>query len=176
MSVLPEQLARLLLAPIGRERVEDQRASHQVEILHDGKLANVSITRSMVDLFFKCTGTLFYVFTPEESTKLFQAVYATSDVVAKSSIGALYSLVCVASQYDDLQIDPALRQSYYETAKFYLEDCIEEDVLLGMQTLCCLAMYCTMDKRLTAWTWVCQCFPAISSPMGESSKLLIFVQ
>lgn len=158
MSVLPEQLARLLLAPIGRERLEDQRASHQVEILHDGKLANVSVTQSLVELFFKCTGTLFYIFTPEESSKLFQSVYANKGVVKKSSMGALYSLVCVASQYDDLQIDNALRLSYYETAKFYSNDCIEEDVLLGMQTLCCLAMYCTMDKRLTAWTWVGRCF------------------
>jgi hypothetical protein len=158
MSVLPEQLARLLLVPIGRERLEDKRASHRVEILHNGKLANASITRRMVDCFFSCTGTLFYIFNPEDATKLFYSVYLDTGGASKATIGALYSIVCVASQYDDVQLDSALRQSYYETAKFYLDDCIEEDVVLGMRVLCCLAIYCVMDKRLTAWTWICRWF------------------
>lgn len=174
VSVLPEQLARLFLVPIGRERLEDKRASRVVEILHDGKLANASITRHMVDCFFTCTGTLFYVFNPEDATKLFHSVYLDTGGASKATIGALYSLVCVASQYDDAQIDSSLRQSYYETAKFYLNDCIEEDVVLGMRVLCCLAMYCVMDKRLTAWTWICRWSHTILGRMQRDLERLTF--
>ncbi|KIW97443.1 uncharacterized protein Z519_01027 [Cladophialophora bantiana CBS 173.52] len=153
MSVLPEQLARLFSLPVGRERLQNKIASSPVEILNNRKLANASITRLLIDCFFSCTGTLFYIFSPRDAAELFQSAYMDTAGATKASLGALCALASVASQYDDLEIDGSLRQSYYETAKFYLDECIEEDEVLGMRVLCCLAIYCAMDRRLTAWTW-----------------------
>ncbi|EXJ67556.1 uncharacterized protein A1O5_09569 [Cladophialophora psammophila CBS 110553] len=153
MSVLPEQLARLFSLPVGRERLQNKIASSPVEILNNRKLANAFITRLLIDCFFSCTGTLFYIFSPKDAAELFQSAYMDTDGATKASLGALCAMASVASQYDDFEIDGSLRQSYYETAKFYLDECIEEDEVLGMRVLCCLAIYCAMDKRLTAWTW-----------------------
>jgi hypothetical protein len=156
MAVVPEQLARLFFVPVGRERLQNKRASSPAQILNNDKLASASVTRVLVNYFYQCTGTLFYIFSPEESAELYRAVYTDPEGATKATLGALCAVACVASQYDDLMIESSLRRSYYETAKFYLDECIEEDEVLGMRVLCCLAIYCAMDKRLTAWTWVCK--------------------
>lgn len=154
MTVLPEQLARLFFLPIGRERVPDKRADSAVEILCSRKLANASATRALIECFHQNTGTLFFIFTPDEAAELFRSVYLDQQGPTKASLGAICAIACVASQYDETTIDQSVRQSYYETAKFYLDDCIEEDEVLGMRVLCLLSIYCAMDKRLTAWTWI----------------------
>ncbi|KAI1612254.1 hypothetical protein EDD36DRAFT_420102 [Exophiala viscosa] len=154
MTVLPEQLARLFFLPIGRERTQNKRANAPAEILCSSKLANASATRALMDTFFACTGTLFYILSTEEASELFRSVYMDEEGPTKAALGAICAIACVASQYDEVTIDHSVRQSYYETAKFYLDDCIEEDEVLGMRVLCLLSIYCAMDKRLTAWTWV----------------------
>ncbi|OAP54122.1 hypothetical protein AYL99_11657 [Fonsecaea erecta] len=155
MNHFPQQLASLSTPPVGQERREDKIASSEVQVFHNRTLPDASIIQVLIDHFFSCTGTLFYIFSPHDANELLRQVYMDDDSATKALLGALCGLAAVASQCDDnAVIDIALRQSYYETAKAYLDDCIEEDEVLGMRVLCCLAIYCAMDKRRAAWTWI----------------------
>jgi hypothetical protein len=213
--VLPRQISALFSVPVPRDRTAGKAASTSIEIFNSNKLANGSITRTLInrkysqlykylslvqesakfqqgsfsngypktcerssDVFldyFGCTGTMFYIFSPTEADSLFESVYVSTQPITKASLGALCAIAAVGAQYSTDDIDEQLRQSFYESAKFYVDECIEHDEVLGMQVLCLLTIYCIMDKRLTAWTWVSKWLRNISHLNDRHDCILTIV-
>jgi len=108
----------------------------------------------ILDSFYTCSGTLFYVCSREQSFELFRSLYWGDTQRTKPALAELCAIVAVGSQYDNDGVSNEHRRAFFDTAKIYIDDVVEMSELRAMRLYTLCAMFSIMEKRIAAWSYV----------------------
>lgn len=155
---LSRALNALLPQDVKLESIQDFKSSTEsaissIRIFARDSLPPYPVTAKAIDKFFLSTGQLFYIIEEREARELLKAVYTEPRNTTLSMFCQLFAIAAVGSQYDDL-VPHAVKQSFFQTARFYLDDCLEADDFQTMRVLLLLAIFCILDKRTACWKYV----------------------
>ncbi|KAI1429321.1 hypothetical protein F5Y12DRAFT_710226 [Xylaria sp. FL1777] len=107
------------------------------------------VTNSAIDGFFSCSGKLFHVFSEAQVSRIAESVYSEMDTESedrRADIGSLMAVAAVGSQYANTVIEDKVRETFYNVAKFYLEDVITRRPLESIKVCTLLCMYNVFGK------------------------------
>lgn len=117
------------------------------------------LVSKILDCFYTCSGTLFYICTREESFELFRSLYWGDGAVRTTlALAELCAIAAVGSQYDTDLVSVEHRRAFFDTAKICIDDVVETSELRAMRLYALCGMFSVMDKRIAAWTYVGMCF------------------
>lgn len=155
---LSRSLNALLPQDVKLESIQDFRSSTEsaissIRIFARDSLPPYPVTAKAIDRFYLSTGQLFYILEEREARKLLETVYTKPQDTTLPMFCELFATAAVGSQYDDLVPD-AVKQSFLQTARFYLDDCLEADDFQTMRVLLLLAIFCVLDKRTACWKYI----------------------
>jgi hypothetical protein len=108
----------------------------------------------VLDSFYTCSGTLFYICAREQSFELFRSLYWGDTQRTKPALAELCAIVSVGSQYDNDGVSNEHRRAFFDTAKIYIDDVVEMSELRAMRLYALYAMFSIMEKRIAAWSYV----------------------
>ena len=129
-------------------------ASDTVEIFTNTNLPRPELVRDALEAYNRYSGALFYLFPIDEIRELFKEVYWTAGGASRGTLCALCALASLGYHYDVEYADIQVIQKFYNTAKLYVDVCIEEDEVYGMRVMVLLAANCIMEKKSAAWVWI----------------------
>lgn len=155
---LSRSLNALLPQDIKLESIQDFRSSTEsaissVKIFARDYLPPYPVTVKALDKFYLFTGQLFYVLEEHEARELLKNVYTEPQNTTLPMFCELFATAAVGSQHDDL-VPQVVKQSFFQTARFYLDDCLEVDDFQTMRVLLLLAIFCVLDKRTACWKYI----------------------
>lgn len=155
---LSRALNALLPQDVKLESIQDFKSSTEsaissIRIFARDSLPPYPVTAKAIDKFFLSTGQLFYIIEEREARELLKAVYTEPRNTTLPMFCQLFAIAAVGSQYDDL-VPHAVKQSFFQTVRFYLDDCLEADDFQTMRVLLLLAIFCILDKRTACWKYV----------------------
>lgn len=155
---LSRSLNALLPQDFQLKSIQDFRSSTEsaissVEIFARDYLPPYPVIAKAIDKFYLSIGQLFYVLEEREARKLLNDVYTEPQNTTLPMFCELFATAAVGSQYDDL-VPQAVKQSFLQTARFYLDDCLEADDFQTMRVLLLLAIFCVPDKRAACWKYI----------------------
>jgi len=164
---LSRALNALLPQDVKLESIQDFKSSTEsaissVRIFARDSLPPYPVIAKAIDKFYLSTGQLFYIVEEHEARELLKAVYAEPQNTTLPMLCQLFAIAAVGSQYDDL-VPHAVKQSFLQTARFYLDDCLEADDFQTMRVLLLLAIFCILDKRIVCWKYVGMCYCILPS-------------
>ncbi|KAI9147209.1 Protein RTA1 [Paramyrothecium foliicola] len=121
------------------------------------RLPDASLTLRAVESFFNCSGKLFHVFTHEQASEMYRAVFETqhNDMgPPKVAIGALMALAAVGAQYlaDDFNHEATV--CFYNIARYYFEAILEQQPFDSIRVCALLAQYNILDKAVVSLAYV----------------------
>lgn len=110
---------------------------------------------TILDAFYACSGTLFYIISRENSFDLFRSIYWGGARRTRAVLGELCAIAAVGAQYDYEGVTEAQRIALWETAKAYTEDVRKGDEVrvIRVYTLC--ALFSIIEKRFVAMSYIC---------------------
>ena len=129
-------------------------ASDTVEIYTNTTLPRPELIKDALEAYCRYSGALFYLFPIDEIRELYKKVYWTAGGASRGTLCALCALASLGYHYDVEHADLQIIQKFYNTAKLYLDVCLEEDKVYGMRVMVLLAANCIMEKRTAAWYWI----------------------
>ena len=129
-------------------------ASDTVDIFTNTTLPRPELIKDALEAYCRYSGALFYLFPAEEIQELYKKVYWTAGGASRGTLCALCALASLGYHYDVEYADLQIIQKFYNTAKLYLDVCLEEDKVYGMRVMVLLAANCIMEKRTAAWYWI----------------------
>lgn len=155
---LSRSLNALLPQDVKLESIQDFRSSTEsaissIRIFARDFLPPYPVTAKAIDKFYLSTGQLFYILEEREARELLETVYTKPQDTTLPMFCELFATAAVGSQYDDL-VPHAVKQSFLQTARFYLDDCLEADNFQTMRVLLLLAIFCVLDKRTACWKYI----------------------
>lgn len=155
---LSRSLNALLPQDVKLESIQDFRsrtesAISSIRIFARDSLPPYPVTAKAIDKFYLSTGQLFHILEEREARELLKTVYTKPQDTTLPMFCELFATAAVGSQYDDLVPD-AVKQSFLQTARFYLDDCLEADDFRAMRVLLLLAIFCVLDKRTACWKYI----------------------
>lgn len=153
---LSRSLNALLPQDVKLESIRDFRSStaiSSVKIFARDSLPPYPVTAKALDKFYLSTGQLFYVLEEHKARKLLKDVYTEPQNTTLPMFCELFATAAVGLQYDDL-VPQVVKQSFLQTARFYLDDCLEVDDFQTMRVLLLLAIFCVLDKRTACWKYI----------------------
>ncbi|KAI1302600.1 hypothetical protein F5Y03DRAFT_361226 [Xylaria venustula] len=113
-------------------------------------IPSATATKRAIDGFFSCSGKLFHVFSQNQVASLVDSVYGEVDGQSKdlkADIGSLMAVAAVGSQYaNTVEEDAEVGETFYNIAKFYLEDVITQRPLEAIKVCTLLCMYNVFSK------------------------------
>lgn len=131
------------------------RTYHSNEPTTKYVVPSASMSEKAISAFFTCSGKLFHVFTREQSVQVFNAVYQNgTEKASNASMCKMCAIAAVGSQYSHDEFLPELRDTFYDNAKSFLEDCIDVEPLQAVKVCVLLAMYNIMDKSTVALSYI----------------------
>ncbi|KAI5798105.1 hypothetical protein FPQ18DRAFT_240575, partial [Pyronema domesticum] len=113
-----------------------------------------SLISKILDSFYTCSGTLFYICTREQSFELFRSLYWSDCQRTKPALAEICAIAAVGCQYDADGVSNEHRRAFFDTAKIYIDDVVEMSELRAMRLYALCGMYSIMDKRIAAWSYV----------------------
>ena len=117
-----------------------------------------SKTQRAVDGFFSCSGKLFHVFSQEQATRYYNAVFNSRegpfDKEAEIAAGCICAIAAVGSQYVAGALDPADETAFYTIARHYFETILAHHPLDAIKVCTLLAMFNIMGKATIALSYV----------------------
>ncbi|KAH0602862.1 uncharacterized protein H6S33_008512 [Morchella sextelata] len=157
---LSRSLNALLPQDIRLESIEDFKSSTEsvissIRIFSRDSLPPYPVTAKAIDKFYLSTGQLFYILEEHEARELLKIAYTEPQKTTLPMFCQLFAIAAVGSLYDDL-VPFAVNQSFFQTARFYLDDCLEADDFQTMRVLLLLAIYCILEKRVACWKYIGQ--------------------
>jgi hypothetical protein len=114
-----------------------------------------------VNGFFRCSGALFHVFSEAQAKRIFDAVYGQPEGQISASaadICCLMTIAAVGAQYEhgnyELQTDTA----FYDIAKHYFDDIVNQEGLDAIKVCILLSMYNVFEKSMVALAYIGKSF------------------
>lgn len=129
--------------------------AHLVRVVFPG----AATTKAALDCFYRCSGSLFHVFTAEQSYKHFDDVFGLLDRGLSPSnlkVSACYlaAVAAVGVQYSPEDFEPGTDEILYEVARQYFSHVAEDQPLDGIRVCAMLAMFNVMAKRLNGIAYI----------------------
>lgn len=155
---LSRSLNALLPEDVKLESIQDFRSSTEsatslIRIFARDSLPPYPVTAKAIDKFYLSTGQLFYIIEEREARELLKTVYTEPQNTTLPMFCVLFATAAVGSQYDDL-VPHAVKQSFLQTTRFYLDDYLEADDFQTVRILLLLAIFCVLDKRTACWKYI----------------------
>lgn len=162
---LSRALNALLPQDVKLESIQDFKSSTEspissIRIFARNSLPPYPVTAKAIDKFYLSTGQLFYIVEEREARELLKAAYTEPQNTTLPMFCQLFAIAAVGSQYDDL-VPYAVKQSFFQTARFYLDDCLEADDFQTVRVLLLLAVFSILDKRTVCWKYVGMCYRSL---------------
>jgi hypothetical protein len=115
----------------------------------------------VLNSFYACSGTLFYLISREQSFDLFRAVYWSSSTRTKAALGELCAIAAVGGHYDSDGCSAEHLNAFFATAKVFSTDVAQLSEMRAMRVYALFTMFSIMEKRIAAWRYVCK-YPLFS--------------
>lgn len=107
--------------------------------------------------FFRCSGKIFHVYTEEEVNTMHNAVYGVSGKTKFPSppiICCLMSVAAVGAQYEHGTYDLQTEAAFYDIAKHYFDDIVQDKGLDAIKVSVMLSIYNIMHKTTAALAYI----------------------
>ncbi|RSL57579.1 hypothetical protein CEP54_008230 [Fusarium duplospermum] len=141
----------------------DQKASSR-ELSIDVSRSLVSLvipsattTQTAVDSFFNSSGRLFHVFSREQILRYHEDVFANDSCTVanqKTAICCLAAVAAVGVQYNGDDFDVGTDGVFYDVARHFFENLVEEQPLDAIKACTMLAMYNMMNKATVSLAYI----------------------
>ncbi|KAH7302938.1 hypothetical protein B0I35DRAFT_500478 [Stachybotrys elegans] len=120
-------------------------------------IPSASTTRAAVDSFFSSSGKLFHVFSREQVAGHYEHVFGSDTCPIRSRKTAICCLATVAAvgvQYNADHFEVGMDGVFYDVAKHFFEDLMEEQPLNAIKACTLLAMYNIMNKATVSLGYI----------------------
>ncbi|KAG0641632.1 hypothetical protein HOY80DRAFT_720304 [Tuber brumale] len=128
------------------------RNSEPFEIYTPDNLPPYEVASEATSAFFASSACVLSFVEQEEVDRMMGLVYSGEGTLL--ILCELLAVAAVASHWAP-QISTKHRNSFFETVHYYIDDCVEEDDLVGMKILTLSAVFFIVEKRVSSWTFVC---------------------
>ncbi|KAF2101835.1 hypothetical protein NA57DRAFT_73276 [Rhizodiscina lignyota] len=118
------------------------------------ELPEKDIAYAAIINFYKCSGTLFHVFSREQGVEIWRAVYERGEINSPVRLAEMFGIIAIGSQYVNDETFAGLDVKSYHVAKSLLEDALEANRLAATKIIVCLAMYNIMNKNAVALSYI----------------------
>ncbi|KAH7234574.1 hypothetical protein B0J15DRAFT_153822 [Fusarium solani] len=139
-------------APIQRELSIDVSRS-----LVSLVIPSAIITQAAVDSFFSSSGRIFHVFSHEQVLRYHKDVFTNDGCTManqKTAICCLAAVAAVGVQYNGDDFDVGTDGVFYDVARHFFENLVEEQPLDAIKTCTILAMYNMMNKATVSLAYL----------------------
>ncbi|KAH6988735.1 hypothetical protein EDB80DRAFT_175252 [Ilyonectria destructans] len=120
-------------------------------------IPSASTTQGAVDSFFSSSGKLFHVFSREQVAGYYEHVFGSAGCPIpsrKSAICCLAAVAAVGVQYNADDFEVGMDGVFYDVAKHFFEDLMEEQPLDAIKACTLLAMYNIMNKATVSLAYI----------------------
>lgn len=122
-------------------------------------IPSAQLTRAAIQSFFSSAGKLFHVFSPEQVDVFYKSVFGLGldgrpNESQKVAICCLAVVAAIGVQYNVGDFDKDVDQIFYDVARHYFVDVMEDRPLEAMKICAMLAMYNIMDKATVALAYI----------------------
>ncbi|KAH7116667.1 hypothetical protein B0J13DRAFT_571537 [Dactylonectria estremocensis] len=120
-------------------------------------LPSASITQAAVGSFFRSSGKLFHVFSREQVSGYYDHVFGSDGCSIpnkKTAICCLAAVAAVGVQYSAEDFEVGMDGAFYDVARHFLENVIEEQPLDAIKGCALLAMYNIMNKAMVSLAYI----------------------
>ncbi|KAL6405769.1 hypothetical protein AUP68_10907 [Ilyonectria robusta] len=120
-------------------------------------IPSASTTQAAVDSFFSSSGKLFHVFSREQVTGYYKHVFGSDGCPIRSRKTAICCLATVAAvgvQYNTDDFEVGMDGVFYDVAKHFFENLMEEQPLDAIKACTLLAMYNIMTKATVSLAYI----------------------
>ncbi|KAG7131588.1 Regulatory protein GAL4 like [Verticillium longisporum] len=120
-------------------------------------IPSASITQAAVDSFFSSSGKLFHVFSREQVLGYYKDVFGSDGCPIPSQKTAVCCLAAVAAvgvQYNAGDFDVGIDGVFYDVARHFFGNFIEEQPLDAIKVCALLAMYNIMNKTTASLAYI----------------------
>jgi hypothetical protein len=123
-----------------------------------GHLPSRNMVSKILDAFYSCSGTLFFVVPRDTAFELLGLLYKahTTESTTRlcAALGELCAIVAVGAQYDYDAVLQEQRRAFFDTARAYVGQVVKVSELRAMRVHALLAMFSIMEKRIAAWSYI----------------------
>jgi hypothetical protein len=115
------------------------------------------ITQAAVDSFFSSSGRLFHVFSPEQILRCHKDVFENDGCTIanqKTAICCLAAVAAVGVQYNSEDFDVGADGVFYDVARHFFENLVEEQPLDAIKACTMLAMYNILNKATVSLAYL----------------------
>jgi len=113
-------------------------------------LPDRSVFKRALTAYNNSVGTLFHVYTPDQINELVVAVFEPTGSSYTTSLCQLCAIAALGSMYSQDTISTAVAEDFYNIAKHFLEDVIQENTFLSIKVCTILAMVNMLTKSIIA--------------------------
>ncbi|KAK3941039.1 hypothetical protein QBC46DRAFT_111363 [Diplogelasinospora grovesii] len=114
-------------------------------------------TKAAIQSFFSSSGKLFHVFSPRQVEQSYKSVFSLDGLPNTTQKVAICCLCCVAAigiQYNAADFDKGSEEIFYDVARHFFVDVVEDRPLDAIKVCTLLAMYNIMNKATVALAFV----------------------
>ncbi|RSL64861.1 hypothetical protein CEP51_013091 [Fusarium floridanum] len=118
---------------------------------------SATTTQSAVDSFFNSSGRLFHVFSREQILRYHEDVFVNDGCTVpnqKTAICCLAAVAAVGVQYNSDDFDVGTDAVFYDVARHFFENLVEEQPLDAIKACTMLAMYNMMNKATVSLAYI----------------------
>ncbi|RSM11392.1 hypothetical protein CEP52_003058 [Fusarium oligoseptatum] len=120
-------------------------------------IPSATTTQSAVDSFFNSSGRLFHVFSREQILRYHEDVFVNDGCTVpnqKTAICCLAAVAAVGVQYNSDDFDVGTDAVFYDVARHFFENLVEEQPLDAIKACTMLAMYNMMNKATVSLAYI----------------------
>ncbi|KAK3359577.1 hypothetical protein B0T25DRAFT_102716 [Lasiosphaeria hispida] len=120
-------------------------------------IPSAQLTRAAIQSFYSSSGKLFHVFSPEQVDTYLKSVFGLDgrpNASQRVAICCLCAVAAIGIQYNAGDFDKGAEQIFYDVARHYFVDVIEEQPFGAIKVCTLLAMYNVMNKATVALAYV----------------------
>jgi len=119
-------------------------------------------TSAAIRSFYSSSGKLFHVFPQEQADAYYQSVFGLDgipDLSQKVAIACICSIAAVGIQYNGVDFENGAELVFYEIARHFFVNTVEESPLDAVKVCAMLTMYNIMNKTTVALAFVGKYYP-----------------
>jgi len=138
-------------------------------------IPNADATRAALNSFYSSSGKLFHVFSQQEMDRYFTTVFGYDgrpNYSQKMAICCLCSVAAIGIQYNPEDFEKGSEHIFYEVARRYFVDVLEESSLDAIKVCTMLAFFNVMNKATISLAWV-ELGMSMSRQFGLNTSILL---
>ncbi|RPA93459.1 hypothetical protein L873DRAFT_1705275 [Choiromyces venosus 120613-1] len=117
------------------------------------------IASKATSAFFASSACVLSFVEQDEVDRMMDLVYSGKGTLLMMC--ELLAVAAVASHWDS-EISVKQRNNFFETVRYYSDDCVEQNDIVGMKILTLSAVFFIAEKRVSSWTFVCNALALVT--------------